>query len=544
MSTDAGQPSHKPSDSIPGWYRRLGPPQLREAVRVTMPDHFPLDFLRSDEFVSPAKPPQLGVTIGRVGWDMKLAVPPGYWIVRDEGGEIRNWRDDEFKVQWARSGKPWSTAASREPFDLNATLYHGNTLVDNPHLSAEAAEKAAKKLAASEHDASLGLPRILIVTADRREYPGFLIGRADLIIQDGVVVKDRRGAASRAATQDELGSAMVLTPEQAVALVEERAWRNSVPGEGSRRALVHDAIMASNVLSYSEAREIADDVEAALRGMRELDTDGRGPGPESDVEPMPGNLRGDEEAIWHESRFDQYRFLLGRLSDERSLRQREINDREPEDETADGPDCLTLRKQLGEKREEAWGMHRILDELGVPKGPEISPPTPLNRLRELQRRLLADVELPHCPWGSERPEEGHCGHHNCPFHDRDAGGPQHKGGSIRRVDDEHESEVPPDAEIIAKDGASIGDLHVVVGAEDGVPYLPLAELEYLFASLLEDITDRQAKKKRAADVVAENRDKEPQPGEIREISNEEFAKVEVDKGLNHLRHAFVAWLGL
>lgn len=55
-----------------------------------------------------------------------------------------------------------------------------------------------------------------------------------------------------------------------------------------------------------------------------------------------------------------------------------------------------------------------------------------------------------------------------------------------------EPDAEPDVTITASDGASLGGLEVVIGAQDGVPYVSLADLEHVFANLYEDITERQA----------------------------------------------------
>lgn len=117
----AGQEGPTP-DFIPGWFAsRPGNPDpaVREAVRIPDPgDYFPITFLRSTETVRNPRRPQLGFTIGRLsepGHELfDLAVPPGYWIVRDSDGALHNWRDEDFKAKWHRSDEPWTPPVDRE----------------------------------------------------------------------------------------------------------------------------------------------------------------------------------------------------------------------------------------------------------------------------------------------------------------------------------------------------------------------------------------------------------------------------------------------
>lgn len=108
-----------------------------------------------------------------------------------------------------------------------------------------------------------GVPKRVILTAPERVYPTTLIAYADLIVQDGMVVKDRHGM-NREATPEDLASCKTLTPAEAKVLVDAAAWRGETPAEGTRRAIVLEAIKKGDVLSDAEALEIADTVELAL----------------------------------------------------------------------------------------------------------------------------------------------------------------------------------------------------------------------------------------------------------------------------------------
>lgn len=119
--TRAGQEGPTP-DFIPGWFapRDGNPdPAVREAVRIPDPgDFFPITFLRSTERVSPSQRPQLGFTIGTTSQPgharFDLAVPPGYWIVRDADGKLYNWRDEDFKAKYRRSERDWTPPVERD----------------------------------------------------------------------------------------------------------------------------------------------------------------------------------------------------------------------------------------------------------------------------------------------------------------------------------------------------------------------------------------------------------------------------------------------
>lgn len=110
-----------------------------------------------------------------------------------------------------------------------------------------------------------GVPKRVILTAPERVYPTTLIAYADLIVQDGMVVKDRHGM-TREASPEDLASCKTLTPAEAKVAVDAAAWRGQPPAEGTRRAIVLESIKKGDVLSDAEALEIADTVELALLG--------------------------------------------------------------------------------------------------------------------------------------------------------------------------------------------------------------------------------------------------------------------------------------
>lgn len=333
-TTDGANPSHRTPDFIPGWFKRVHPgterpaaPTLDEAVRV-LDDHagvFPIAFLRSGEFVRPARPPQLGFVIGRMARDMELAVPPGYWLVRGDDGEIVLWRDEDFREKFSRRADiEWRPAALRQ---------------------------------------------------------------TDF-------VEDKRG------------------------------WRGTQPAEGTRRALIYGALLGEEVLTADECLAHADSIESSL-----LDS-------QIAIEALD---------------------VAGPLTDNPYL-----------------------------------------------------PP-------EYKQRIVE---------GAIEAAE------------------KMQAGEVGEIDDPD----APDAEVFASDGANIGGLHVVLGAQDGVPYVSLVELEHLFANLYEDISERQAKRqRRGEEEKAENTAAEPQPGEAVPYDHEDDRpvwKVELDRGLNHLRNAIADRMGL
>lgn len=217
----AGQPSEKAPDFIPGWFRRdlgqLNHSQVREAVRILDDDAgvFPITFLRADESVAPTRPPGRGVTITFVGHEMSLAVPPGWWIVRDDDGELRNWRDVDFSDQWVRLHRPWVPAVKR--------------FVDEAEGEAE---KIASPRDACDHGSS--------------EPATGHCGIGDCGFHD------RRHESWKGTVE---------------------GWRGTPPAQGTRRRLILEAIKRGDVLSETEALEMADDVEAAM--LRSTLVDGR-----------------------------------------------------------------------------------------------------------------------------------------------------------------------------------------------------------------------------------------------------------------------------
>jgi hypothetical protein len=115
--SEAGQASERTPDFIPGWFKpRSGNADTaeREAVKFVGTQDFPINFLRPGESVRPARQ-GLGVNIDRDGETMSLAVPPGYWIVRDADGRPHNWREDDFAEKWVRDNeREWVAPAERD----------------------------------------------------------------------------------------------------------------------------------------------------------------------------------------------------------------------------------------------------------------------------------------------------------------------------------------------------------------------------------------------------------------------------------------------
>lgn len=202
----AGQEGPTP-DFIPGWFapREGNPdPAMREAVRIPDPgDFFPITFLRSTETVRNPRRPQLGFTIGRVsepGHELfDLAVPPGYWIVRDADGALHNWRDEDFKAKYTRSDRDWTPPVER----------------DVPSGRPAAAER--KRHGAEAESLTRAGRRIDTATEIRRE----------------------------------------------IASVPPEAWKGTPPAEGTRRALIRDAI-ATRIKGFGPEGEYRDLDELSL----------------------------------------------------------------------------------------------------------------------------------------------------------------------------------------------------------------------------------------------------------------------------------------
>lgn len=125
-------------------------------------------------------------------------------------------------------------------------------------------------------------------------------------------------------------------------------WEGTPPAEGTRRALIRDTILAASDLAYgpggpnAAALRLADAIERALLKVETQTVN-------AVVETL--DLLNAPEGATSAERID--RLYRG------------------------------LSQQLEEKRDEAIKAHLLLDALGVSKGPEISPPTVLNRLRAL-----------------------------------------------------------------------------------------------------------------------------------------------------------------
>lgn len=202
--TRAGQEGPTP-DFIPGWFEsRPGNPDpaTREAVRFIGTQDFPINFLRSTEMVFPAPPPQLGVCVGErdsaIG--MCLAVPPGYWMVRDADGRPQLYSDEDFKVAYGRSDRDWIAPVERE-------VPSGRPAAAERHRHGAEAESLTR-----------AGRRIDTATEIRRE----------------------------------------------IASVPPEAWKGTPPAEGTRRALILDAIREHDGDSDEGQLELADAIEEAL----------------------------------------------------------------------------------------------------------------------------------------------------------------------------------------------------------------------------------------------------------------------------------------
>ena len=108
-----------------------------------------------------------------------------------------------------------------------------------------------------------GVPKRAVLTEELRAYPSEFANYIDLAIFEGRVVKDRHGVC-REATSAEIAACKELTPLEAKVLIGAAAWRGQRPAEGTRRRIILDAIGKGDVLSDTEALEIADTVELAL----------------------------------------------------------------------------------------------------------------------------------------------------------------------------------------------------------------------------------------------------------------------------------------
>lgn len=249
----AGQESTRVPDFLPGWFTpRIQPTSPddepgavvvdsspREAVRWFAATDFPIAFLKSSESVSPARPPQKGVSIrfGRGDNDFSLAVPPGYWIFRDHADHLQLANDDDWRKRWVRAtAMLWTTKAHRAESE-------------NPHLSDEARE--AFKVAEP------GVKRVARPAAAERNihgHPDPLERERDL----------ERSAPRRTATSENLAE-MTRGAEKVLAdLADGSGWKGTEPAKGTRRRIVRDVIRESSVANDDGSLELADAVEAAL----------------------------------------------------------------------------------------------------------------------------------------------------------------------------------------------------------------------------------------------------------------------------------------
>jgi hypothetical protein len=127
--------------------------------------------------------------------DASLAVPPGYWVVRDNTGKLALYADSDFRRGWTRQQWPWTAAADRDKQKAN------------PHLEVErnAERSAPRREATSEQLARAGRR---IDTAER----------IDPLSDEGRAVMGQ--------------------------LAKGEGWMGHPPAEGTRRALILETINA------------------------------------------------------------------------------------------------------------------------------------------------------------------------------------------------------------------------------------------------------------------------------------------------------------
>jgi hypothetical protein len=281
--TRAGQPSEKTPDFIPGWFLpRPGNPDPgeREAVRFIGTQDFPINFLRDGEAVWLPKRPQLGVCIGqRKDSDFCLAVPPGYWIVRDSDGDLGLWREEDFAKKWIRNdGRDWIAPVER--------------LRDNPHVPPGYAEKLIGELAKGSGwegtPPAQGTRRALIrdtiaastaCEGEAMPWREVALGLADEIekaLLQAAIDDEAMRRADESMTTGIVDAGAVLSQSERKSRGEERpAWRGEPPAAGTRRKLIADILRVEDVLSETEVREFADSIELALLGHVDVDREDR-----------------------------------------------------------------------------------------------------------------------------------------------------------------------------------------------------------------------------------------------------------------------------
>lgn len=277
------------ADWIPGWYIRGGQvlgegeaPDIREGVRFCDDVGFPISFLRSTEAVRPSRPPQRGVTIGPVDRDkvaMELAVPPGYWVLRDSKGQLALYADSDLRRGWAREdARQWTPATTREEVDvtveagpspLGEGLRYDWKMRDEIGKSASVvdAERWLTAFCERQRDSHRGLR-----TSDV-EYAEYHRGAEYAY---ALMVDRLKLGASAEWTTPTPGerSARHRDDKPAVfSIVEELAsgegWKGTPPAEGTRRQLIRDTIgelLEANEeqLSSTTVLDLADAVESAL----------------------------------------------------------------------------------------------------------------------------------------------------------------------------------------------------------------------------------------------------------------------------------------
>lgn len=148
METSAEQAAPRPGqppEHRPAWYCRQGGSEVREAFRLD-PSSFPFDFLMIHEYLRWSNP-RRGVSIGRIGSEINvgLSVPPGYWVLRNEDGDLNLWRDDKFRLQWVRAtDREWTPPAERD----NPHLGEADVVVEAGRPPGDRDRRAAPSMAA------------------------------------------------------------------------------------------------------------------------------------------------------------------------------------------------------------------------------------------------------------------------------------------------------------------------------------------------------------------------------------------------------------
>lgn len=246
----AGQEGPTP-DFIPGWFiPRPGNAETaeREAVRIPDPgDFFPITFLRSSERVSPCQRPRLGFTIGpasQSGHDrFDLAVPPGYWIVRDADGHLHNWTDEDFKAKWVRNnGAEWtppverggdpSLKSSEEPLTATEIVAGGERPAWAGEPPAEGTRRALIRNALAERIKATG------PEGEFHDLDGFALALADVVEEALLGIDDEGREADAQAAIAAVGDSLDRIDAPQGATYAERIDRLFSEFRDGRRELV------------------------------------------------------------------------------------------------------------------------------------------------------------------------------------------------------------------------------------------------------------------------------------------------------------------